>query len=457
MINGCASDDENSSSAPKILSFSPEYGLPSSTVKISGSNFSADKSDIEVKFNGVQATIVNASISSINVEVPAAKSGRITITVSGETASSESDFKVLIDMNQVLDDFIEDNPSVPAISMAMIKDGIVSYRHSAGFYDIDKTKIPDENTLYLMASISKLMVATSIMQQVELGKLDLDKDIGDYLGFEVRNPNFPNNVISTRMLMKHTSSLANPSSGEAVEDIFLGYEPEDVISLHPLIEEIITPNSAIYKSGIWMNVAPGSLHKNSNFGMTLLGYLVEKLSGDHFNDYTSEKIFKPLGMTGSNYYYPDLDEKNISATYPRNSDTAFTPFSFWLYPAEMLYTSTEDWLKFLSAILNGGTLNGNRILDESSVSAMLDVMTPSNNQIAYNSNIGLIWREAPANLGWIGHTGAGLGTSITEISLKHKIGYAVFTNKGGIDSIIGPGGTLNTIVHQWIQEQIDYN
>jgi len=83
-------------------------------------------------------------------------------------------------------------------------------------------------------------------------------------------------------------------------------------------------------------------------------------------------------------------------------------------------------------------------------------MTPANNQLANNSNIGLIWREAPANLGWIGHTGAGLGTSITEINLKSNIGYAVFTNKGGIDRFIGPGGSLNTIVHEWLQQQIEY-
>ena len=86
---------------------------------------------------------------------------------------------------------------------------------------------------------------------------------------------------------------------------------------------------------------------------------------------------------------------------------------------------------------------------------MLTTITPVNNQLAYNSNIGLIWRQAPANPGWIGHTGAGTQmTHVTEINPVNNIGYVLFTNEGRIDALVGPGGSLNVAIHQWLQQQI---
>lgn len=361
-----------------------------------------------------------------------------------------------IDMNQVLEDFIAANPNVPSVSMAAVKDGEIFYSYGTGFYDDEGTRTPDENTLYVTSSMAKLVVAVAIMQQVEQGMLDIDDDVSNYIGFQVRNPNFPASVITTRMLMQHAASLANPVFGEAVDAIFFGYEPDSIIQLHPLIEDIITPGSAVYMETIWMNVAPGTLHKNSNYGITMLGYLVEQLSGQHFNDYTKTNIFEPLGMDASSYYYPDLNPDNIAAIYSSTTGDLLTPFSYWFYPAGMLYTSRGDWPKFMMAILNGGSFNGNQILQSSSVNAMLDTMEPANNQLAYNSNIGLVWREAPVNAGWIGHTGAGWVTHITEINPEKNMGYVVFTNEGSIgESLVGPGGSLNTTIHKWLHEQME--
>ena len=189
--------------------------------------------------------------------------------------------------------------------------------------------------------------------------------------------------------------------------------------------------------------------------MVLLGYLVEHLSGQHFNDYTKTNIFQPLGMDVSSYYYPDLDPDNIAAIYSSISGALLTPFSYWFYPGGMLHTSRGDWPKFLMAMLNGGSYNGAQILQSSSVNAMLSTIQPANNQLAYDSNIGLIWREAAANPGWIGHTGAGWVTHITEINMENNIGYVVFTNEGGIGpTLVGPGGSLNATIHEWLQQQI---
>jgi hypothetical protein len=82
---------------------------------------------------------------------------------------------------------------------------------------------------------------------------------------------------------------------------------------------------------------------------------------------------------------------------------------------------------------------------------MLAMTTPANNQLAYQSNIGLIWREAAANPGWYGHTGAGSQmTHVTELNPLTGTGYVLFTNEGLIDALVGPGSELNGTIHEWL-------
>jgi len=353
-------------------------------------------------------------------------------------------------MDAVLDDFIADNPNVSSLALLAVQDGEVVYSHAAGFADAARTRAPTEATLYKTSSIAKLVIAVAVMQQVELGLIDLDADIGDYLPFPVRNPAFPDTVITARMLMRHSAGLALPDLGEVTDSAFDVDDPSVVISLHPLIEEVLTPASAVYVPAIWLPGEPGSVSRNSNIGMVLLTYVVERLSGMHFNDYAKTHVFLPLGMVGTSHYYPDLDPNEVVALYGLD-DNPVSQTANWFYPITGLFTSTGDWANFMRAILAGGTFDGVRILQESSVEAMLTMTTPADNQLAYQSNIGLVWREAAANPGWYGHTGAGSQmTHVTELNPATGQGYVLFTNEGLIDALVGPGSELNGTIHEWL-------
>ncbi len=353
-------------------------------------------------------------------------------------------------MDQVLDDFLAGNPNVSSLAMLAVRDGEIVYSHTAGFADAARARAPSEASLYKTSSIAKLIIAVAVMQQVELGLLDLDQDVGNYLPFAVRNPAFPDQVITACMLMQHGAGLALPDFGAVTDRLFEVSDPSVVVQLHPLIEEVLTPGSADYRDAIWLDGAPGSVNSNSNVGMVLLAWLVERLSGLHFNDYAKVHIFQPLGMVGTSHYFPDLDPNEVVALY-NTSDQLVSQVSSWFYPISGLFTSTGDWAHFMRAILAGGTFNGIRILEESSVEAMLAMTTPANNQLAYNSNIGLIWREAEANPGWYGHTGAGSQmTHVTEINPASNTGYVLFTNEGLIDGLVGPGSELNRTIHEWL-------
>jgi hypothetical protein len=122
----------------------------------------------------------------------------------------------------------------------------------------------------------------AVMQQVDLGVLDIDHDIGNYQPFPVRNPDFPNVVITTRMLMRLGAGLAHPGFGEVTDELFATYDRSVIVQLHPLIENVMAPSSPAYRDTIWLAGAPGSINMNSNFGMVLLACLVEQLTGLHY-------------------------------------------------------------------------------------------------------------------------------------------------------------------------------
>ncbi|MEO9965256.1 MAG: serine hydrolase [Reichenbachiella sp.] len=449
VLSGCE-DDAETVESPQITSFSPELGYENDEVTIVGKNFSNTASENIVRFGSIQAEVLSATASQLVVLVPGgASDGSISVRVGSASGSSEQEFIVLVDLEKEIKTAMT-STDIPSLAIAVLDNGEVIYSKGFGHYDAAQTKNTDENTLYLTSSISKLIVSIAVMQQVELGKLSLDEDIGELVGFDVRNPNFPDKIITVQMVMEHGSSLSNPVGGEIIDEAFFAHKADSAIALHPIIEDAITAESEIYNSGIWMNVEPGTFHKNSNYGITLLAYMVEKLSGQHFNDYSKDHILNPMGMSSSSYYFPDIDQSRYAAIYDGNG-IPFEPFSLYFYPAGMLVTSTADWLKVLQMMMNNGSLEGVKILESSSVDALLAIKYPPGNNLAYDSSIGLVWRQAAGSDGWLGHTGAGIGiTHVTEFNRDKNLGYVIFSNKSANGGVIGPGGSLYVKVHKWL-------
>lgn len=445
-------EDSDTHQAPEIVSISPTSAFEGEEVIIEGAYFSFVSKDNIVRIGGVQAQITAASDTMLKILVPdGAADGSVTVRVGSLSATSNEKFTVLVNLEKEIGQAMSLG-SIPSLAMAVIAENKLSYANGFGQYDAARSKDADEHTLYITSSISKLIVSIGVMQQVELGKVDLDQDISNFVGFEVRNPNFPNQVITVEMVMQHGSSLSNPAFGEIVDDVFETLKPDSVVALHPIIEEAITPGSSIYKESIWMNVAPGTLHKNSNYGIILLAYMVERLSGLHFNDYSTQHILGPLGMVSSSFYFPEVDASKDAVIYD-GTGAVIEPFSYFFYAAGLLRTSVTDWSQLMFMMLNQGTYNGNKILASSSVDALLDVKYPAGNNLAYDSSIGLVWRQGAGSDGWIGHTGGGLGiTHVTEINREKKMAYVILSNRVGNGSMIGPGGTLYQKVHRWLNQ-----
>ena len=175
----------------------------------------------------------------------------------------------------------------PARVVAVVKNGEVIFAKGYGFADVEKHKPVDaERTMFRPGSISKLFTWTAVMQLVEQGKLDLDHDVNEYLDFKI--PPRADGPITLRNIMTHT-----PGFEEQIKALIVS-DPKRLVPLKVYAEQK-TP-VRIFKAG--------STPAYSNYATALAGYIVERISGQPFDDYIDAHLFKPLEMTHATFRQP---------------------------------------------------------------------------------------------------------------------------------------------------------
>jgi CubicO group peptidase (beta-lactamase class C family) len=229
----------------------------------------------------------------------------------------------------------------------VVKDGAVFFAKGYGLADVEKkTPVSPATTLFRPGSISKPFVWTAVMQQVEQGKLDLDRDVNAYVDVTIP-PTFPE-PITLRHIMTHT-----PGFEESVKDLFV---PADA-TLQPLGDYLAThlPRRIF---------PPGVTPAYSNYGTALAGYIVQRVAGVPLDEYLERFIFGPLQMTRSTFRQP-LPEPLaplMSKGYALASDEAKSFEMVQAWPAGSMSTSAEDLSRFMLAHLHEGRLGDAVIL-----------------------------------------------------------------------------------------------
>ena len=189
------------------------------------------------------------------------------------------------------------------------KDGEIVYELCYGWADkFNDIKVSGE-THFKLASVSKLITGLCVMKLVEQGKLDLDKDIGAYLGdppYKAANPYYPKIPLTARHLMTHTSSLR--SNG--------GLQKNRELSL--ILNVKNKRRSDFYKE------KPGSVYRYNNYGAGIEGCLVEAVTGKRLSDVARELIFDPMGIDAA--YHPNKlsDPESIVTTYKKDGSISIT-------------------------------------------------------------------------------------------------------------------------------------
>jgi CubicO group peptidase (beta-lactamase class C family) len=266
---------------------------------------------------------------------------------------------------------------VPGVAACVVKGGEIIWTATYGYANIEQNIPVTDSTLFGLASVSKTVVATAVMQLCEDGYFALDDDINDYLDFTVVHPQYPDSAITFRMLLTHTSCIVDNWS---VLDPLLIWGGDSPIPLGEFLEDYLTPGGAYYNpsANFLQYWCPGTYWIYCNVTVALAAYLVEVVTGLDFEQYCQENIFQPLSMNETSWFLANLDTNHVATPYYWNG-IAYVPYQHYgypYYPAAQLRTSSIQLARHLLAFGKFGQVDSVRILDSTTVVEMRTIQFP---------------------------------------------------------------------------------
>ena len=327
---------------------------------------------------------------------------------------------------------------VVGLSVAVVKDNKIIYTNSFGSSNLETGAPLTNKNIFRIASISKSFSATSIMQLIEAGKLDLDEDVSNLVGFPIRHPKYPETIITLRLLMSHLSSI-NDSEG--------------YFSL-----DYINPAKNPNWQKCYNDYEPGKGYQYCNLNFNMIGTIIERTSGERFDQYVKHHILDPLGLYGG-YCIDSLDKSRFATIYDYNVDSAkfiISPNAYAARSEEIAnYTlgystpifsptggmkiSATDLAKYMTMHMNYGRYKEGRIITKKSSKLMQTALSIEENYgFALENTTKMV-----DGIQLVGHTGSAYGLfSAMFFDPKKKYGIVVISNgchpayKGGYNNVI---------------------
>jgi CubicO group peptidase (beta-lactamase class C family) len=312
-------------------------------------------------------------------------------------------------------EWIDNHKGPGAVVVVVTRDAQV-FAKGYGFADIQAQKpFTADATLVRPGSISKLFTGIAVMQLVDQGKLDLDRDINDYIDFAIPTPQ-GGVPVTLRRLLTHRAGFEEHVKGLFSRD----REPQPLGRW--LAENM--PRRLFPK---------GDVEAYSNYGVALAGYIVERVSGEPYAAYVQRHILGPLGMRHSTFQQPLPDDlAPLMAKGYRQSDKP--PWAFFettaAAPAGALSATADDMGRFIRALINGGELDGVRILSKARLDEM---MAPAHATPAGYLGLAFFGTKV-AGHDAVGHEGATM-TFFSHLTIFPKQGIGVLVSRDGIGEI----------------------
>ncbi|HKF96830.1 MAG TPA: serine hydrolase domain-containing protein, partial [Steroidobacteraceae bacterium] len=312
--------------------------------------------------------------------------------------------------------------------VVVVKDGEILTERGYGYSDVAARKPVDPKlTLFRPGSVSKLFTWTAVMQLVEQGKIDLDADVNQYLDFKI--PAREGKPVTMRQLMQHTAGFEEQAKGVITENPKApGFE-------------------ALLKAWVPHRVfAPGTTPAYSNYGASLAGFIVQRVSGEPFDAYIEKHIFAPLEMDHSSFRQPLPPELAplMSKGYKVASGEPQGYEIIGPAPAGSLASPGEEMAHFMIAHLQNGEYHGKRILSAATAEMMhnspLTVLPPLNRMELGFFETNINDHEVIAHLGDSEY----FHTSL-HLFLKDNVGFYVSFNSLGKQAA---AGTLRSALFQ---------
>jgi CubicO group peptidase (beta-lactamase class C family) len=307
--------------------------------------------------------------------------------------------------------------NIPGLVLACVDVRSPTLCRAYGLASRDPAVAAVVSTPFLVASVSKPIVASVIASLAERRMLSLDADVSSILPHAVRNPTHPEERITLRMLLQHRASLLDEQSWTDTS-----YSVGDhSVPLSEWLTSYFALGSAAASRGHGIE-RPGTVVRYSNVGYALAAWVAESAAGMPFDDLARGLLFGPLGMTRSSFRLHDVLAARPAVPYSGGADSrlrAVKHYGFPFYPAGTLRTSVEDLARFVRCLLDRGTFEGTTLLSPDVVSEMLPDEGP-----------GLGWARFPA-LGprIMGHEGADIGAGArVTLDLERRAAVIVLGN-----------------------------
>ncbi|MEM1215395.1 MAG: serine hydrolase domain-containing protein [Bacteroidota bacterium] len=319
---------------------------------------------------------------------------------------------------------------IPGLAVLVFKGEDILYEQYLGQSDVAANQQLSANDIFLLASVSKMVTGTALLQLYEDGAFSLDDPINDYLSFNVSVPE-ETTPITFRMLLTHTSGIADGPNAT----LFYSYGEDSPIGLASYLEDYLVPTGDYYNANDnFYGFTPGTEHEYSNMASALIGVLVAEIAGQDFTAYCREHIFTPLGMNDTYWSLDAALKSNKTLVKPHEYTSngqyeAVEHYTFPDYPNGGLRTTARDLMKFLSALAQDGTYRNAELLSASTVDEMLRPQIP-----ALDNTVGLhIFIMDEIDELW-GHDGSEEGVS-TEVAFNRAddIGVIVLSNLQDVD------------------------
>jgi len=332
---------------------------------------------------------------------------------------------------------------VMGLSVAVVKKNKIIYTQSFGLKDSASNTPLTNDCLFRIASISKSFSATSILQLAEAKKLSLDDDISGLVGFKVRNPKYPETIITLRMVLSHRSSV-NDSQGYFTLDA-------------------INPGKNPDWAKCYNDYQPGTGYMYCNLNYNMVGTIIEKISGERFDQYVKQHILDPLGLYGG-YCVDSLDSSRFATIYEYNGETksfnaspaAYAPrreeinnyvmgYSTPVFsPTGGMKISAGDLARYMMMHMNKGRYKGKKIISKKSARQM---QTSLSEKEGYGLAIATSDKLIPGKT-MKGHTGSAYGLySAMFFHPKEKFGIVVISN--GCNPAYTDG--FNTVIRKTVK------
>lgn len=334
-----------------------------------------------------------------------------------------------------------DSGKAVGIAVAVVKDNKLVYSQNFGYKELESKTQLSNTDIFRIASISKSFSATAILQLVKARKLKLSDDVSELIGFNVRNPRYPDKVITLEHLLSHRSSINDRQ----------GYFTLDAIN------PAKNPNA----DSCYNAYAPGEGYQYCNLNFNMIGTIIEKYSGERFDQYIKKHILDPLGLYGG-YCIDSLDASRFATIYEYVNDTvgfraspgAYAPRSEEIRNYTMGYStpifsptggmkiSAIDLARYMMMHMNYGKSNGKRIIPRKLSQQMQTPLSSKENYgLALHKTTRLI-----ADNELVGHTGSAYGLySAMFFDPAEKWGIVVISNGCHPSYVNGYNGVIRTV------------